>query len=194
VLIKTDDLLSGKYGKSGHFVRFYDNDDTLLDEVAVFVGQALHAQGTGIVIASAAHCDALWLRLDAPAQVTWLDAETTLAAIMVDGWPDPQRFDAVVGSAVAAASAGGGELHAFGEMVTLLCARGQAEAALQLERLWNALAARVEFSLFCAYPWDVFPSAEVADAFQQVCAQHRHACAGSRPPLRHAASCWSTTI
>jgi PAS domain S-box-containing protein len=177
VLINTDDLLSGKYGKSRHFVRFYDNDDMLLDEVAAFVGQALRAQGRGLVIASAAHCDALRLRLDAPGQITWLDAETTLAAVMVDGWPDRQRFDAVVGSAVAAAGAGGGEVHAYGDMVALLCARGQTEAALQLERLWNELAERVAFSLFCAYPWDAFPSAEVADAFRQVCAEHQHACA-----------------
>jgi hypothetical protein len=31
VLIKTDDLLSGKHGQMGHFARFYDDSDTLLD-------------------------------------------------------------------------------------------------------------------------------------------------------------------
>jgi PAS domain S-box-containing protein len=178
VLIKTDDVLSGKYGKSGHFVRFYDNDEVLLDEVAAFLDQALRAHGKGIVIASAEHRDALCQRLDAAAaQVLWLDAEATLATFMVGGWPDPQRFEAVVGSAVAAACAGGIRVHAFGEMVALLCARGLVEAALQLERLWNELAQRIEFSLFCAYPWDQFPSAELANAFQQVCAEHHHACA-----------------
>ncbi|MGJ7915592.1 ATP-binding protein [Massilia sp. LXY-6] len=178
MLIKTDDVLSGKYGKCGHFVRFYDNDDVLLDEVAAFVEQALHVHGKGIVIASAAHREALCRRLDAEAaRVVWLDAEATLATFMVDGWPDRQRFDAVVGGVVAAACAGGVRVHAFGEMVALLCAAGQYEAALQLERLWNELAQRMEFSLFCAYPWDLFPSADLANAFQQVCDEHHHACA-----------------
>jgi PAS domain S-box-containing protein len=178
VLIKTDDVLSGKYGKSGHFVRFYDNDDVLLDEVAAFVDQGLQGHGKGIVIASAAHRDALCQRLDAAAaRVVWLDAEATLATFMVDGWPDRQRFETVVGGVVAEACAGGVRVHAFGEMVAVLCARGQVEAALQLERLWNELAQRLEFSLFCAYPWDQFPSADLVNAFQQVCAEHHHACA-----------------
>jgi PAS domain S-box-containing protein len=88
---------------------------------------------------------------------------------------------------VAAAGAGGARLHAFGEMVALLCARGQYEAALQLERLWNELAHRIshsiDFSLFCAYPWSLFPSVKVANAFQQVCAEHEHACAEAETAL-----------
>jgi PAS domain S-box-containing protein len=198
VLIKTDDLLSGKYGKTGHFVRFYDNDDMLLDEVAAFVDQALGARGRAIVIATAARRDALRLRIDAlahaqgrpnpqPEQLVWMDAEAALAGFMVDGQPDRQRFDEVIGGPVAAAGAGGARLHAFGEMVALLCARGQYEAALQLERLWNELAHRIshsiDFSLFCAYPWSLFPSVKVANAFQQVCAEHEHACAEAETAL-----------
>ena len=64
MLIKTDDLLSGKHGKTGHFVRFYDDSDTLLDEVESFVERALRARGRGIVIATGAHTDALRRRLD----------------------------------------------------------------------------------------------------------------------------------
>jgi PAS domain S-box-containing protein len=187
VLIKTDAILSGKSGNTGHFVRFYDNDTMLLDEVAAFVDQALHAQGKSIVIATAEHRAVLQGRVEAlaharyrselPGQVVWLDAAATLAAFMVDGWPDRRRFDEVVGSAVAAACAGGVRVHAFGEMVALLCARGQYDAALQLERMWNELNERLGFSLFCAYPWSLFPTAQLKNAFQQVCAEHDHACA-----------------
>ena len=198
MLIKSDDLLSGKHGKTGHFVRFYDDSDTLLDEVASFLERALRARGRGVVIATGAHVDALRRRLDELARaegrtappgrdIRWLDAETTLAAFMVDGWPDRTRFEYEVGRLVAEACAGGAPVHAFGEMVAVLCARGRYDAALHLERLWNDLARKLDFSLFCAYPWTLFPSADVAHVFRQVCAEHTHACAdaaASLPPGR----------
>jgi hypothetical protein len=106
-----------------------------------------------------------------------LEADAVLAQFMVDGWPDPARFEAAVGSTVAAACAGGTTVHAFGEMVALLCARGRHNAALRLEALWNDLARRHVFSLFCAYPWNAFPTPDLAQAFRRVCAEHDHACA-----------------
>ena len=194
MLIKTDDLLSGKHGKTGHFVRFYDDSDTLLDEVASFIERALRARGRGIVIATGAHTDALRRRLDELARaegrsappsrdVTWLDAETTLARLLVDGWPDRVRFEYEVGRVVAEACAGGAPVHAFGDMMPLLCARGRYDAALHLERLWNELARKLDFSLFCAYPWTLFPSSDVAHVFRQVCGAHDHACADVAAPL-----------
>jgi len=194
VLIKTDDLLSGKHGKTGHFVRFYDDSDTLLDEVASFIERALRARGRGIVIATGAHADALRRRLDELAgaegravpsswDIVWLDAETTLGRVMVDGWPNRGRFDDEIGRVVAEARAGGAPVHAFGDMMALLCARGRYDAALHLERLWNELARKLDFSLFCAYPWGLFPTADVAHVFRQVCAEHDHACADAAVPL-----------
>ena len=194
MLIKTDDLLSGKHGKTGHFVRFYDDGDTLLDEVASFIERALRARGRAIVIATGAHTDALQRRLDELARaegrsappsrdVAWFDAETTLARLMVDGWPDRARFEYEVGRVVAEACAGGAPVHAFGEMVALLCARGRYDAALHLERLWNELARKLDFSLFCAYPWTLFPASDAAHVFRQVCAGHDHACADVAAPL-----------
>ncbi|WP_229412844.1 ATP-binding protein [Massilia sp. Root335] len=178
MLIRSDDLLSGKHGRSGHFVRFYDDGDVMLDEVATFLGQAVRTDGKGIVIATQDHIDVLRRRLGpAAVRVSWVDADAALAQFMVDGWPDPARFEAAVGTAVAAACAGGATVHAFGEMVALLCARGCHDAALELEALWNELAQQHVFSLFCAYPWDAFPTPDLAQAFRQVCAQHDHACA-----------------
>jgi len=197
VLIKSEDLLSGKHGKAGHFVRFYDDSDTLLDEVASFLERALRERGRGLVIATGAYVDALRRRLDELARaegrtppsrdIAWLDAETTLAAFMVDGWPDRTRFEYEVGRVVAEACAGGAPVHVFSQMVALLCARGRYDAALHLERLWNELARKLDFSLFCAYPWTLFPSADVAHVFRQVCAEHAHACADAAaivPPGR----------
>ena len=194
MLNKIDDLLAGKHGKTGHFVRFYDDGELLLDEVASFLERTLRARGRGIVIATGAHVDALRARLDAleraegrtaPASwdIQWFDAETTLARIMAGGWPDRARFEYEVGRVMAEACAGGAHVHAFGEMVALLCARGRYDAALHLERLWNELARKLDFSLFCAYPWALFPSSGVAHVFRQICAEHDHACADAAAPL-----------
>lgn len=106
----------------------------------------------------------------------FLDAADTLARLLVDGWPDEARFRAVIGPVLAQAASRGGQVAAFGEMVALLCAEGRYEAAVRLGELWNLVAADYRFDLFCAYPWTLFPDDAQAQAFEQVCAQHHHAC------------------
>jgi len=106
-----------------------------------------------------------------------LEAETTLERICVDGSPDAQRFSKEVGSLVASVCAqGGGPVHAFGEMVALLAARGRMDAALRLESLWNDLAEQHRFSLYCAYPAAQFNSAEHMDAVVHICGAHSEVC------------------
>ncbi|MYN20592.1 PAS domain S-box protein, partial [Rugamonas sp. FT107W] len=179
---------------SSHFVRFYKDDSLLLDEVAPFVHQALAAGGASIVIATAEHLVALRRRLarlqaeaggsDPGARLVTRDAEQTLSSFMLDDWPDAALFDATVGQLVRELAVHSATIHAFGEMVALLCERGNYSAAVRLEELWNELARRNRFTLFCAYPWSQFPNAAMADTFRHVCALHDHAahCAAEAPP------------
>lgn len=172
--------------QSAHFVRFYDDDALLLAEVADFIDNALRSGGVGIVIATPAHIDELRRRLVGfgsaqnpgmwyPGQLITLDADDTLAQFMVDDWPDEGRFNDVVGTVVKKACGEGQTVNAFGEMVALLCERGLQQAAIRLEQLWNRLAEEVSFSLFCGYPWQLFPTAESANAFRSICGEHHHA-------------------
>jgi PAS domain S-box-containing protein len=174
----------------GHFVRFYNDSSILLDEVCDFLDGALRGSGTGIVIATAGHIAEMRRRLGGlgalegvpgwfPGQLIFLDAEETLARFMDGEYPDAGRFEAVVGRLVEDACARGANVRAFGEMVAVLCERGQYDAALRLEQLWNDLARRLRFSLFCAYPWQLFKTAEQAQAFQLICSEHDHACSHS---------------
>jgi PAS domain S-box-containing protein len=168
----------------GHFVRFYDDEAFFLSEVAEFVDTALRSGGVGIVIATPQHVQRLQSRLAGfgaaardpwyPGELIVLDARETLDQFIVEGWPDERRFNEVVGTVVESACAGGRTLHAFGEMVALLCADARYEAAVQLEALWNRLAQRVTFSLFCAYPKSLFPDAEHERHFRHVCEAHQH--------------------
>jgi len=80
------------------------------------------------------------------------DAADMLGSFMIDGAPDRARFHAAAGVLLATTADGGRPVRVFGEMVALLWDRGQAQAAIELESLWNDLARVVRFSLLCAYP------------------------------------------
>jgi PAS domain S-box-containing protein len=146
------------------------------------VGPALYDGGAAIVVATAAHRYAFEEALrrcgfdvehaiDADRYLT-IDAAGLLGQFMVDGMPDPQRFEAVAGAVLQRAGAGDRRVRVYGEMVALLWADGETEAAIALEGLWNELADRHEFALLCAYPMAAFKDAASAAAFQRVCATH----------------------
>jgi hypothetical protein len=187
VLIKTDDMLSGKYGKP-HFVRFYDEDDVLLDEVAAFLDQACGADGTGIVIATPGATIALLRRRSAQAapcaSADLAGCRCRAGGFMVDGWPDRQRFEAAVGGRVAAACAGG---------ATRACVRRNGGAAVRARPVRSGAAARgvverpgaaLRLLAVLRLPVErLFPSPDLANAFQRVCAEHDHACADTAMAL-----------
>ncbi|ALD92190.1 sensor histidine kinase [Cupriavidus gilardii CR3] len=170
---------------TSHMVRFYDEDSILVADVREFADEALRCGGSAILIATEEHLDALLPLLrglgpgrdDRPwytGNLITLPAQATLDRFMVDGWPDEQRFLASVGELVAAEARRAPPLHAFGEMVALLCEQGMHDAALRLEELWNDLIRRHGFRLLCAYPHRVFASDEKARHFRCVCDVHTH--------------------
>ncbi|MBZ5664424.1 MAG: MEDS domain-containing protein [Acidobacteriia bacterium] len=171
-----------------HTVRFYADDSFLLDELSRFIGSALVAGDAAIVIATKAHRDALTHRLHSrgfdvsraieQGRYIALDAAETLAEFMLDGWPDAALFTQTIGGlqTVAAAALDGRNPHiaAFGEMVALLWAQGNPEAAIRLEQLWNDAAQVYPMSLWCAYPMSSFDRCDHGDLFQKICAEHSH--------------------
>jgi PAS domain S-box-containing protein len=167
-------------------VQFYQDDKFLIDSVSGFVGSALAAGDAAVLIATGAHREALEQVLRqrglevGPAarqgRFVALDATETLSKLLVDGFPDEERFRTVVGGLLAqAASSVAGEgrrVAVFGEMVNILWASGNYDAAVRLEQLWNRLAEEHSFSLLCAYPIAGFNSAKHTDAFLKICAEH----------------------
>jgi hypothetical protein len=57
-------------------------------------------------------------------------------------------------------------------MVDMLCQRGQLDAAIKLETLWNGLASRFRLALLCGYAMDRF--ATNAPRLQDICSHHTH--------------------
>lgn len=166
--------------QSEHFVRFYHDDGPLAADIACYLSRALES-GCAIIIATQQRIDAVRGELGVLVphvadRLLAFDAASTMAGFMSDGWPDRERFHAVVGTLVREAAQRHVLVRAYGEMVALLCADGQYDAAVALEELWNELALTCTFSLFCAYKWSLFPSADQVEPFRQICSQHGHAC------------------
>ncbi|MGA6987256.1 MAG: MEDS domain-containing protein [Terriglobales bacterium] len=170
-----------------HSVQFYGEDSSLLDELSRFIGAELVAGDAAVVIATKAHRDGLALRLQSrgfdtataveQGRYIAVDAAEALAQFMRDGWPDAELFTEVIGSFLAQAAAAGrrtGRIAAFGEMVALLWAQGNVEAAVRLEQLWNNLARTYPLSLRCAYPMADFNRQDHGDSFLRICAEHSH--------------------
>ena len=167
-----------------HLVQFYDKEAFLIDEAIGFVDEGQRVGDTVIVIATGEHLREINERLKqrhalSPAasaaneRFIGVDAGSTLAQISVDGWPDEQRFAEVIGGLVADASDDGRiPVRVFAEMVAVLCAAGNPQAALHLEQLWNRLAAKQPLALRCAYPMNAFADTEQTAVFGAICAAH----------------------
>ena len=169
-------------GATEHFVQFYESDKFLVDSVSAYVGQALVAGEGAVIIATGDHRNRIRRILkrrgiDVTAartsgQYLALDAKQTLAKFMVEGSPDPLRFEESVGALIAQLEQAWPRVRAFGEMVALLWADGNSEGACQLEALWNDLAKRRSFTLYCAYPLDGFRDEAMGASLHDVCNCH----------------------
>lgn len=169
-------------GETEHFVQFYEADGFLLNSLSGFIGNALNSGDGAIVVGTKAHREGLdELLLANGLDLTTasssglyvsIDAADTLSKFMVDGSPEPQRFNEVIGGLVSNVSNGRSRVKAFGEMVALLWAEGNYTGAIRLEELWNDLQKTHSFSLFCAYPMNSFGGEKFTGPITGVCTTH----------------------
>lgn len=168
-----------------HEVQFYSDDAVFMKNLGRAVHSTLEIGGRVIAVTTPGHRAALVRELEllgfdsrepqAEGRYISLDARETLSQFVVDRMPDLDRFTKVVGDIIdrVSSSACTG-VTVFGEMVALLWADGDYEAAIHLEQLWNELATKRSFSLSCAYPVLVggSQSPEQNEFITRVCAQH----------------------
>ena len=170
----------------GHIVQFYGEDASLLTKnVSRYLAEGLRRGDGLIVIATPEHSEPIahalrkeraYSRAVLEGCLVFLDAQATLAQLMVDGAPNAERFDSVVGETVRRVQqrASHGAVRAFGEMVGLLWTAGRHSDAALLERYWNRLLDSNHVSLFCAYPIDVFGEDFCVEGVDQVLCDHTH--------------------
>src|SRR4051794_4440394 len=94
-----------------HFVQFYETDEYLIDSVSAYVGTALRDGRSSVVIATADHRAALEQELmasgvqvkeaESKGGYVVLDAAACLSSFLAGNSPDPQRFEATIGTVIS---------------------------------------------------------------------------------------------
>ena len=170
----------------GHLVQLYGNDDRLLiRNVTRFLAEGLRRGDGLLVIAAPEHSGSIarqlrgetgYSRAVLEGRLVFLDAQSTLDRLSVDGQPDLELFRSVIGDAVKGVQSRAGHtgVRAYGEMVGLLWTAGQRAAAVELEEYWNRLLHSSNISLFCAYPLDIFAEEFQVETIDALLCCHTH--------------------
>lgn len=176
-----------------HGVQIYNSVRELAESVSVYLAAGLEAGEPVVVVARPKSWETFAGALarggwdpavaEERGMLTLADAGTSLADSMEGDRVSASRFRKVIGDLLddAAGRHPGARIRVFGEMVDILCLRGQPDAALELEELWNDLARTRNFALLCGYRLDVFDPAAQTTALPGVCDSHSHVRPASDP-------------
>jgi DNA-binding NarL/FixJ family response regulator len=180
-------LASGKGDiDRSHAVEFYSDDESLVVGFARFINEALKAGNAVIVIATESHRNSLFQRLQTQGlnvsaaieqgRFIPLDFAGALSPIMVNDVPDPIRFLKVASDLIAAAARGAKGEHprvaVCGEGTAMLWAQGKADAAVELERLWDDMAKSCNIDILCGYVLNDFQRQQKSHIYERICAEH----------------------
>lgn len=174
------DIFWAEIAPCEHLVQVYEDEGVFLEGLANFVGAGLTLGEAVVIIANASHRASLEARLQllghvihaakADRRYLAIDAADMLSRFMVDGWPDPERFEATIRDVLRQVLPGC-KVRAFGEMVALLWARGDHGATVRLEHLWDEFCNANALALFCAYP-RIGATRDLNESLAEVCALH----------------------
>ena len=169
-----------------HEVEFYRSDASFLDRCARFLGAALANGDSVILVATPSHCNTLRQRLESEGcdivraielgRYLALEPEDLLFECLVNDQPDSARFIKTVTNLTETALKAAGGKHprvaACGECSAFLYAEGKAEAAVELERLFDEFARAHDVDILCGYPADSFRNEEERSILQRICLAH----------------------
>jgi DNA-binding NarL/FixJ family response regulator len=169
-----------------HEVHFYSDDASFLLGFTCFIESALRAGNVAIVIATESHRKSLLTRMQARSvdiaaaieqgSFVLLDVAETLSAFMVNDLVDPVRFskaaDNLLGAAAKAVEGEQRRVAVYGEAVSVLWAQGKADAAVQLEHLWDQVARVRDVDVLCGYVLQSAQREQQQDIYQSICAEH----------------------
>ena len=176
---------------AAHAAQIYTESDELADSVAAYFAAGFDEGEPAILVATATHTSLVlerlaaagWdaKRIDTLGLLVSADADATLEQLMDGPLPGDAAFERIVGGLLDELEARFPEtrVRVYGEMVDVLCQRGQQNAAVALEELWNRLARTRRFALLCGYRLDVFDRQSQVATLRDVCNLHTHVASGA---------------
>jgi len=184
------DVFWNDIARFDHVLQLYENDVIFIDTLIGFVESTIRANQIAIVIATNSHLTALEAQLENHGHTIEkliadhifipVSAEDTLDEVFVDDSVDENRFMQVLSNFLDHAKHNQKKVRVFGEMVALLWAQGNKDAALQLEHVANRISKQEAFIRYCAYPKELF-TADGSD--KSVCDCHSKIISGSEQQL-----------
>jgi hypothetical protein len=176
----------GKDIPNRHEVQFHSDDAAFVVGFASFIEANLLAGKAVIVVATVSHRKSLLQRLQERGIKTGaaieegrylaLDVDEFLSTFMDSDRPDPVRFQkatsAVLSAAAKAAKGQPLRVAACGECAPVLLAQGKAEAAIQVEHLWDEIAKTSDIDILCGYVLTAFQREQQRHIRNRICAEH----------------------
>ena len=176
---------SAPLGPPEHAVQFYSDDHLLIDGIETLLCDAVENGDAAICVATKKHLAALAvrLRMRSPAisgateqgRYLVLDVADVMSTVVSEGKLDEAVASEFFGRMLAnvtAAIAKEARVAVFGETVASLWARGEVEAVMALEQLWNNLARLYPISVRCGYSTRTFDHPRDTDYFRMICREH----------------------
>jgi CheY-like chemotaxis protein len=148
-----------------HDAVFYSDDRMFLDNVTRFIGAGLKAGSSAIVVATESHRECFLTSLQAygvdvgvaieQGRYITLDAAHTISTFVVNSMLDTARFMDGFGNLILraqkAAKTRPARVAIFGEVAHILWTQGNAQAAIQDEKLCNRLIEMYDVDILCGY-------------------------------------------
>jgi hypothetical protein len=167
-----------------HSVQFFDDAQSRSATVASFLHDGLDRGATLLIVETKEHWQATArllagqrVPIEAAAQsgqLTVLDANDAVTLVGGADGLSSERFDRSVGALVRQLASRARSLSVFGEVVDVFAERGEFDAALRLEALWNALIVQVPMALLCGYSAPRYREPGRSGEFQRICSAHSH--------------------
>ncbi len=179
------DLLAGAAPRD-HIVQLYQDEQFLNRAVCRFAAAAL-AHGEGVILVpTLTHWNAFRPRLEAEGvdveavqargQLTVVDADEFLPRFMREAMPDTPVFLGLAAEVIAGARGNGryAKVRWWGEMVNILWERGDVDASMRLDDLFDQLAHEQGIAIFCSFLMDNFSGEVHARMLPRLGQNHSH--------------------
>jgi len=172
--------------KRVHEVASYRDDSAFVDGFTRFIETALKKGNPAIAIVTEAHRISILRQLQTrngnvavamqKGLYISLDVNETLSTLVVNDWPDAtrlfQRSSNLIREAARTVTGHAPRVAICGECAPILWAQGKPDAAIQLERLWDTIAASHDVEILCGYSFATLGQSENSHIFDRIRAVH----------------------